>query len=166
MDDDDYSDETESYPASYINIDFDEKDVSGTGRFERLHSALENIAKELRPEYSGKLIVERYAPKETDITYSDWEDLRNDVGDERRRMMHPFLAIKEIITEKKWFGLVTNEKPRIILAFGEVFTGEENGYRQLDVMVADARSELMLRAYSEILAKEHGLNGINIQRIN
>lgn len=146
--------------------DLADLDNKGENRFNLLKSELETIAANLQSKYSGKLIVERCVPKEENIAYDDWQDIRNHICDERNKMMRPFLTIKELTEDKKWFGLAKKEKQRLVMAFGEVFTGEEDYIRQLDAIVADARAEQELVKYSKRIAEDHGLTGISIERMN
>lgn len=144
--------------------DFVDSDPIGN-RFQLLKTELEQIAESLQPKYSGRLVVERFVPHDADVAYSDWNEQRNKVRS-AVSMFYPFLAISEVTEEKKMLGLVKNEKKRIILAFGEIFTGEEDYVRQLDAIVADARAEAVLRDSAKRIADDHGLTGISIERFH
>lgn len=161
-----FNDETD-YPESYIEGNFEPVDARGQ-RFDSLRSALEEIATVLQENYSGELAVERHNPQDIDArcVYSDKLSVRAYTEAMRSRMCYPSLVIYELTKEKRLFGLIKNEKIKILMSFGEVFSGEENGCRELDVMVRDARAELALRAYAPLLVEQHGLTGINIQRMH
>ncbi|MFH1066099.1 MAG: hypothetical protein V1734_06340 [Nanoarchaeota archaeon] len=156
----------EDEQRKYIQFkDLADVDNKGENRHELLKSELEAIAANLQPHYSGRLVVERCVPKEESIAYDDWQDIRNHICNERSKIMHPLLAIRELSEEKKLFGIAKKEKSRLVMAFDEVFTGEEDYIRQLDALVADARAEIELFAYSQKIAEDHGLTGISIERI-
>lgn len=142
-----------------------ELDNKGENRFQLLKSELEAIAETLQSKYSGRLVVERCVPKEEDMAYLDWQDLRKPVIEAERGLEHPFLAIKEVTKDRSILGFAKKEKQRLVMAFGEVFKGEEDYARQLDVLVADEAAEKGLRAYSQRIAEDHGLTGISIERM-
>ena len=51
------------------------------------------------------------------------------------------------------------------MAFGEVFTGEEDYAGSLTCLLRTETAEKGLRAYSQRIAEDHGLTGISIERM-
>ena len=69
-----------------------------------MKSELEAIAETLQSKYSGRLVVERCVPKEEDMAYLDWQDLRKPVIEAERGLEHPFLTIKEVTKDRSILG--------------------------------------------------------------
>ena len=106
-----------------------------------LRNTLENIAQELAPQYTGKVVVQRGFIRDRDrlVIFGNF----------------PFLYIAEERPEGRFLGIFPRTERRMIFAVKEGIFGEPHRKKDIYTYLVDEKAEAVVRRHLEQYAKEH-----------